>query len=163
MSEGARASGDRCAALRAGARADSTPEITPGEGRSAASSSGVRRARLPALPWRAEPAVAAAAAAPRLHNRAAGRARSPSADPGNLPAPAGAGEPARLPRAGPCQPGRNSFWREVGFLCHPRLGGAENQHLLKRGFHVWVLGTESQLSLQEFLPGCSLWVVTKIS
>lgn len=66
VSEGARASGDRCAALRA-ERADSTPEITP-----EALSREVTGCAPAASP--PSPAGGLVVAAPRLHNRAAGLA-----------------------------------------------------------------------------------------
>lgn len=120
------------------------------------SSPGVRPARLPALPRRAGADSGGRAAALRLHNRAAGRARSPSAAGGRLPAPAGEPpEPAALRGASACQPGRNSFGRKVGFLGLPRWGaGNLSERHPERAFHLraftwarrarWVCG---------FLPG----------
>lgn len=134
VSEGARASGDRCTALRA-ERADSTPEITP-EARSREVTGCAPAASLPA------PAGGLVVAAPRLHNRAAGlaggrrglrvRAR------GGLPAPVGA--------KSPCASGARVHTTLGGIS---PLGDPEAQHL-QRGFHRWVLGTEGQPSLQKF-------------
>ncbi|XP_038314075.1 spidroin-2-like [Canis lupus familiaris] len=101
------------------------------------SSPGVRPARSPPWPGGQEPAVAAAAAARRLHNRAAGRARSPRAALGRQPAASGGPGSARLPGASACQPGRKSFWSGVGSLRLPGWGAGDVAKCTPGGRFTW--------------------------